>query len=188
MKHNPKLLKTILSLLTDNIVEYACYQIESGAQVLQLFDSWAGHVDDECYSEFCQPYQQRVIRGVRQQHPEVPIIIYMAPGPFSSGGRRLESLAQTGADIVSVDHTVDMRLAMAILSDERVGLQGNLDPQLLRDGPLSEIKSRASSILNTLNGRRRCILNLGHGILADTPEPHAECFIRTVQSCQSTER
>jgi uroporphyrinogen decarboxylase len=183
MRDDPSLMKSMLSILADNIFEYACYQIESGAQVLQVFDSWAGHVNDALYTEFCQPYQQRVIRGIHQQHPNVPIIIYMAPGPYSKRGRRLEALSKTGANIVSVDHTVDMSLARALLSDnDSIGLQGNLDPELLRNGPLSEIRRQTLAILETLKGRRRCIINLGHGILADTPEAHAECFIQTVQS------
>jgi uroporphyrinogen decarboxylase len=192
MVDDSQFCKSMLSLLTENIIDYACYQIESGAQVIQVFDSWAGHIDDELYSEFCHPYQERVIRGIHKQHPNVPIVIYMAPGPYSSGGRRLEDLAQTGADIVSVDHTVDIALARAILSSDddnnQVGIQGNLDPQLLRDGPLDAIRSKTLSILNTLKGRRRCIINLGHCIIADTPEAHAECFIRTVQSFKLHEK
>lgn len=182
MKDDPSLLKSILSIPTDNIVEYACYQINSGAQILQVFDSWAGHVNDDCYAEFCQAYQQRVIREIHRHHPDIPIIIYIAPGPYSKGGRRLEALADTGANIVSVDHTVDIALAKVLLSDKSdVGLQGNLNPDLLRNGPVSEIRRRTLEILKTLKGRRRCIINLGHGILADTPEAHAACFIQTVQ-------
>ncbi|KAG7369137.1 uroporphyrinogen decarboxylase [Nitzschia inconspicua] len=183
MKDDPKLVKSILSLLSDNIVQYACFQIESGAQVLQVFDSWAGHVNDEYYAEFCQPYQQRVIRGIHQHHPHVPVIIYIAPGPYSKRGRRLEVLAQTGADIISVDYTVDMALARALLSDnESIGLQGNLDPELLRNGPLNEIRRQTLALLKSLKGKRRCIINLGHGISPDTPEAHAKCFVETVQS------
>jgi uroporphyrinogen decarboxylase len=181
MKDEPELLTLLLSLLVENIVNYACYQIDSGAQVLQVFDSWAGHVDDNNYAKFCQPFQQKVIRGIKEHYADVPIIIYMAPGPYSTGGRRLEALAETGADIVSVDHTVDIALAKAILPDN-VGLQGNLDPSILREGPLSRIRSRTLEILDAMKGRRRCILNLGHGILSDTPEAYADCFIRTVQS------
>jgi uroporphyrinogen decarboxylase len=182
MKDDPRFLKSMLSLIAENIVDYGCYQIDCGAHVLQVFDSWAGHVNDKLYAEFCQPYQQRVIRGIQKQHPDVPIIIYMAPGPYSKGGRRLEALSQTGANIVSVDHTVDMALARAILSDhENVGLQGNLDPELLRNGPLSAIRDQTCAILETLKGRPRCIINLGHGILPDTPEAHAECFVNSVQ-------
>jgi uroporphyrinogen decarboxylase len=164
MEENPDVLHDMLSLLADNIVNYACYQIESGAQIIQVFDSWAGHIGDEYYGLFCEPYQRRVVQGIKQQHPETPIIIYMAPGHYSSGGRRLKALAETGVDIVGVDHTIDVSIAREILSDyDSVGLQGNLDPQILRDGPLDEIRSRTLAILENMRGRKRCILNLGHG-------------------------
>lgn len=184
IKDNPGVLHDILSLLADNIVNYACYQIESGAQVIQVFDSWAGHVCDEDYEAFCEPYQRRVIQGIKQQFNDTPIIIYMAPGPHSTGGRRLELLAGTGVDIVSIDHTIDIASGMDMLAanHKRVGFQGNLDPQVLRDGPLEKIRLETLAILEKMKGRKRCILNLGHGILPDTPETHAECFVQTVQS------
>ena len=180
---DPDSLHDILSLLADNIVNYACYQIESGAQVIQLFDSWAGHICDEDYDVFCEPYQRKVIEGIKQQHSDTPIIIYMAPGPYSTGGRRLELLAGTGVDIVSVDHTIDIATGMEILAKhEKIGFQGNLNPDILRDGPLEKIQSETLAILEKMKGRKRCIMNLGHGILPDTPEAHAECFVQTVQS------
>ncbi len=183
ISNDPDILHEILLLLADNIVNYACYQIESGAQVIQLFDSWAGHICDEDYSVFCEPYQRKVIEGIKQQHSGIPIIIYMAPGPYSTGGRRLEQLAGTGVDIVSIDHTIDMATAMEVLvQHESIGLQGNLDPDILRNGPLEKIQSETLAILAKMKGRKRCIMNLGHGILPDTPETHAECFVQTVQS------
>lgn len=186
IKDNPEVLHDMLSLLADNIINYACYQIESGAQVVQLFDSWAGHMCDEDYGVFCEPYQRRVVEGIQQQYKDTPLIIYMAPGPYSSGGRRLKLLAGTGVDIVSVDHTTDLASAMDMLSNHKnIGFQGNLDPQILRDGPLEKIQSETLAILEKMKGRKRCILNLGHGILSDTPEPHAECFVQTVHSYQN---
>jgi uroporphyrinogen decarboxylase len=182
IKDNPDVMHEMLSLLAENIVDYACYQIESGAQVIQVFDSWAGHIGDKDYETFCEPYQRRVIQGIKRQHDDTPVIIYMAPGPFSTGGRRLKLLAGTGADIVSVDHTIDMASGMDMLANHEVGFQGNLDPQILRDGPLEHIRSETLSILEKMKGKKRCILNLGHGILPDTPETHAECFVQTVQS------
>ena len=183
IKTNPDILHDILSVLSHNIINYACYQIESGAQVVQLFDSWAGHMCDEDYGAFCEPYQRKVIEGIKQQYSDTPVIIYMAPGPYSTGGRRLELLAGTGVDIVSVDQTIDIATGMSILANhESIGFQGNLDPQLLRDGPLEKIQSETRAILEMMKGRKRCIMNLGHGILPDTPETHAECFVQTVQS------
>lgn len=182
IKGDPETLHSMLGLLADNIINYACYQIDSGAQVVQVFDSWAGHVCDEDYELFCEPYQRRVIQGIKQQYPDTPIIIYMAPGPYSAGGRRLNILAGTGVDIVSIDHTIDIELGLNLLADHKdIGIQGNLDPEILRDGPIETIRSQTLVILEKLKGRRRCILNLGHGILPDTPEVHAQCFIKTVQ-------
>jgi uroporphyrinogen decarboxylase len=178
-----ELLHDMLALLADNIADYACYQIDCGAQVLQVFDSWAGHLDDEEYNSFALPYQKRVVDAIKRRHPDTPIIIYMAPGEHSRGGKRLGQLAQSGADIVSVDHTVDIGEARRILPNS-VGIQGNLDPKLLRDGPLEEIKAETERILSTISGTRH-IMNLGHGILPDTPEEHANFFVKTAQEFRS---
>jgi uroporphyrinogen decarboxylase len=177
---DPTLLHDILTRLSDNIADYACFQIASGAQVLQVFDSWAGHLDDERYTLWCMPYQKAVIAKIKQYSPTTPIIIYMAPcSEYSSGGRRLAQLAATGADMVSVDHTIDMAHARQMIPNQ-IGMQGNLDPQLLRDGPLEAIEQQTKSIMDSMVGRSH-IMNLGHGILADTPEAHAAFFVKTVQ-------
>jgi uroporphyrinogen decarboxylase len=179
-KEDPTLLHDILSLLAKNIADYACYQIESGAQVIQVFDSWAGHLDDDAYSQFAFPYQCQVIAAIQKKHPTTPIIIYMAPGKYSSGGKRLAKLADTGADIVSIDHTIDFATARSMLPSN-FGIQGNLDPKVLRDGPIPEIRRRTEGILAQSGGRHH-IMNLGHGIEPDTPESHAAFFVKTVQN------
>ena len=63
--------------LTLTVGEYACYQIENGAQVIQVFDSWAGHLSPRDYDEFALPYQKQVIAKIKSKHPEVPVIIYI---------------------------------------------------------------------------------------------------------------
>lgn len=178
MEANPTLVHDIFQCLATNIGEYACYQIENGAQVIQVFDSWAGHVDDDAYDVFCLPYQKQVIDAIQQRHPQIPVIIYMAPGPFSKGGRRLLKLAETGADVISIDHTIDIEDACQILP-RHLGVQGNLDPQLLRDGPHEAIEDATIRILKSVVDRPH-IMNLGHGILADTPESNAATFVNTV--------
>eukprot|EP00980_Cylindrotheca_fusiformis_P012163 scaffold2939_cov123-Cylindrotheca_fusiformis.AAC.7 len=179
-------LHSMLELLADNLADYACFQIESGAQVLQVFDSWAGHLTDEEYKQFALPYQQRVISRIKEQHPNTPIIIYMAPAKYSEHGQRLHLLAQSGADIVSVDHTVDIGQAREILlgHDNIRAVQGNMDPQFLRDGSLEDIQKATLRLISNgqfNKGRMRHIVNLGHGILPDTPEEKAEFFVKTVQ-------
>jgi uroporphyrinogen decarboxylase len=73
----PAILHKMLSLLADNIGDYSIYQIESGAQVIQIFDSWAGCLSPADYDEFAAPYQRRVVEKIKKAHPETPIIIYI---------------------------------------------------------------------------------------------------------------
>ena len=71
MDNDPSLLKEVLSLLADNLADYACYQIDSGAQVIQVFDSWAGQLSPQDYETFALPYQQQVVRQVKETHPDI---------------------------------------------------------------------------------------------------------------------
>merc|ERR1719217_1066243 len=168
---DPKLLHQMLQTLCDNIGEYACYQIENGAQVIQVFDSWAGHLSPRDYDEFALPYQKQVIAKIKSKHPEVPVIIYI-----KQSGALLERMASSGADIVSVDWTVSMDEAMRRLGPD-IGVQGNLDPAVLM-GPHDQIKERTEEILKMTGGKNH-VMNLGHGIEAQTPEENAKCFIDT---------
>jgi len=164
----PAILHTFLGKLADAIATYACYQIESGAQVVQMFDSWAGQLSPQDYDTFALPYQQRVVQQVKAKHPETPLILYI-----SGSAGVLERMGQSGVDIVSVDWTVDMADARRRLGPQ-IGVQGNVDPCVLF-GAKPFIRDR---ILNTVRqaGGNRHILNLGHGILPGTPEENAAYF------------
>lgn len=175
----------MLTLLADNLADYACFQIESGAQVIQVFDSWAGHLKPKCYQKFALPYQQRVIARIQEKYPDTPIIIYMAPAQFSKSGRRLKLLAQSGATVVSVDHTVALKKAIRILQEypNVKAVQGNLDPQLLRDASISEIQEATQKLIAEAKEMKMPhIVNLGYGIIRDTPEEKAAAFVKTVHS------
>ena len=126
------------------------------------------------------PYQKRVVEAIKAKHPTTPVIIYMAPDVHSKNGGFLDHLAASGADCVSVDYTVDFGETRERLP-ATVALQGNLDPKILRDGPLDKIKEETEKILAAGNCNMH-IMNLGHGIEADTPEPHAKFFVDTVQA------
>ena len=76
--------------------------------MIQIFDSWAGHLEPSDFDVWASPYQRRVVEAIKARHPEVPIIIYMAPDAHSRGGALLERLASSGADVVSVDHTIEI--------------------------------------------------------------------------------
>lgn len=170
----PKILHQFLGHLADAIATYVRYQIDSGAQVVQMFDSWAGHLSPQDYDTFALPYQQRVVQQVKQTHPDTPLILYI-----NGSAGLLERMAQSGVDIVSVDWTVDMAEARRRLGPN-VGVQGNIDPCVLF-GPQSLIRDR---ILDTIQkaGNRGHILNLGHGILQKTPEENAAFFFETAKN------
>ena len=194
------MLHSMLDKLADNIAAYAIYQIESGAQVIQVFDSWAGNLAPLDYDIFAMPYQKKVIDQIKKAHPEVPIIMYI-----NKSGALLERMAASGADIISLDWTVTIAEARARIGD-KIGIQGNLDPMILF-APKEVIKTRAEEVLraggeaatftidaciilsltlttsyNMMAGGRNHVMNLGHGIDAQTPEDAANFFVKTVQA------
>ncbi|CAM9744532.1 unnamed protein product [Ascophyllum nodosum] len=170
----PDLLHAMLKSLADSIGDYANYQVESGAQVIQVFDSWAGHLSPRDYDVFAAPYQRMVIDKVKAANPEVPVIIYI-----NKSGALLERMASSGVDIVSLDWTVTVPEARKRIG-ENIGIQGNLDPAILL-GDHATIKERTEEILRDAGGRNH-VMNLGHGIDAGTPEENAAFFVDTVKN------
>lgn len=170
----PKVLHSMLDRLAKNIGDYAIFQIEAGAQVIQIFDSWAGNLSSEDYDIFAAPYQRQVVQAIKAAHPEVPIIMYI-----NKSGALLERMAQTGVDIVSLDWTVTIEEARKRIGHE-IGIQGNLDPMVLF-APNEVIKERTENILRAGGGRKH-VMNLGHGIDAGTSEEKAKFFVDTVHN------
>ena len=169
----PAMLHSFLGKIADAIADYVCYQIECGAQVVQMFDSWAGQLSPQDYDSFALPYHQHVVRKVKAVHPDTPFILYI-----SGSAGVLERMGQSGVDIVSVDWTVDMADARKRLGKD-MKVQGNIDPGVLF-GSKEFIRDR---IIDTIHkaGPTGHILNLGHGILPGTPEENAAFFFETAK-------
>lgn len=169
----PAMLHKLLGKIADAITVYVRYQIESGAQVIQLFDSWAGQLSPQDYETFALPYQQRVVRQVKETHPDTPLILYI-----SGSAGVLERMAQSGVDIISVDWTVDMAEARRRLGPN-MKVQGNMDPAALF-GSQEFIRNR---ILDNIRqaGNQGHIFNLGHGVLPGTPEDNVRFFFETAK-------
>jgi uroporphyrinogen decarboxylase len=164
----PDLLHRFLSKIADAIAIYVRYQIDCGAQVVQLFDSWAGQLSPQDYEVFALPYQQQVVRQVKETHPDTPLILYI-----SGSAGVLERMAQSGVDIISVDWTVDMADARTRLGPDRK-VQGNIDPGVLF-GSHRFIGDRIEDTVKKA-GVGGHILNLGHGVLVGTPEDNVRFF------------
>lgn len=169
----PAMLHLFLDKIADAIATYVCYQIECGAQVVQMFDSWAGHLSPQDYEIFALPYHQKVVKQVKKVYPDTPLILYI-----SGSAGVLELMAKSGVDMVSVDWTVDMADARKRLG-ENMKVQGNVDPGALF-GSQDFIRDR---IFDTIKkaGNKGHILNLGHGILPGTPEENAQFFFETAK-------
>jgi uroporphyrinogen decarboxylase len=169
----PSLIHQFLGKLADMVATYVRYQIDCGAQVVQMFDSWAGELSPQDYEVFALPYQQHVVRKVKETHPDTPLILYI-----SGSAGVLERMGKSGVDIVSLDWTVDMAEARQRLG-KSMKVQGNIDPGVLF-GSKDFIRER---ILDTVRkaGNQGHILNLGHGVLVGTPEENVQFFFETAK-------
>ncbi len=170
---DPTVLHQLLAKLADAIAIYARYQIDCGAQVVQMFDSWAGQLSPQDYDTFALPYQKRVFQQVKQTHPDTPLILLV-----SGSAGVLERMAASGADIVTVDWAVDMADARARLGHD-MKVQGNLDPGVLF-GSKQFIRDRIYDTVQKA-GNYGHILNLGHGVLPTTPEENVAYFFETAK-------
>lgn len=169
----PAILHSFLDKIAEAIAVYVRYQIDCGAQLVQLFDSWAGQLSPQDYDVFALPYQQKVVKLVKETHPDTPLILYI-----SGSAGILERMGKSGVDIVSVDWTVDMADARQRLG-QSMKVQGNMDPGVLF-GSHDFIKER---ILDTVRkaGQGGHIFNLGHGVLVGTPEDNVRFFFETAK-------
>ena len=169
----PAILHSFLDKIAEAIAVYVRYQLDCGAQLVQLFDSWAGQLSPQDYDTFALPYQQKVVKLVKETHPDTPLILYI-----SGSAGILERMGKSGVDIVSVDWTVDMADARQRLGKE-MKVQGNMDPGVLF-GSQAFIKER---ILDTVRkaGQGGHIFNLGHGVLVGTPEDNVRFFFETAK-------
>ena len=174
----PAILHQLLAKLSDSIATYVRYQIDCGAQVIQMFDSWAGQLSPQDYETFALPYQRRVFEQVKQTHPDTPLILRV-----SGSAGLLERMSQSGADIVNVDWTVDMADARRRLGKE-MKVQGNLDPGVLF-GSKEFITERIHDTVRKA-GNWGHILNLGHGVLPTTPEENVAHFFETAKQLDLT--
>lgn len=173
--NSPQVLHAMLEILAENVARYSIYQIENGAQAVQMFDSWAGQLAPTDYDEFALRYQQRVIQRIKQQYPDVPVILYI-----QRAGAIVEKMADSGADVISLDWTVGIQEARRRLGPRRnLVIQGNLDPAVLL-GPRDLIRRRTEEVLLEGGGHRH-IMNLGHGIEKETPEENAKVFVDAVK-------
>ncbi len=167
----PELIHLLLSKTTEVVKLYLARQIEAGADVVQIFDSWASALEKPKYFEFSWRYIKDITNFLKQNYPETPIIV------FPKGvGAYLDNI-DGNFDVFGVDWATPMELAKEKLGD-RYTLQGNVEPCRLYS---KEATKECVESLNRIMGDGRHIFNLGHGILPDVPVENAKYFIELVQ-------
>jgi uroporphyrinogen decarboxylase len=171
MYSEPSAWHSLMDKLATLVGDYLKAQAEAGAQVLQLFDSWAGALSPDNYRRFVLPYSLRAIKTA--QSTGVPVIHFS-----TETAGMLEQIKEAGGDVIGVDWRVDLATAWRRLGDD-VAIQGNLDPLALF-APLPELERQVSGILAQAGGRPGHIFNLGHGILPKTPVEHVAALVDMV--------
>ena len=172
LKDQPKLVRELLDKIAGATSAYLQSQIAAGAAAVQLFDTWAGELSVADYDAFELPATQMVLSKLKADG--VAKILYA-----KGSSHLVESLARSGADVVSVDWRTDLASTREKLG-RRVALQGNVDPQILL-GPEPEIRAAARAAVEKTGGLGH-ILNLGHGILPTTPVASAKAFVEAGQT------
>ena len=171
----PELMHQLLDKLALSVIDYLNAQIVAGAQVVQIFDTWGGALSHAAYQEFSLAYMQKIVSGLIKQADgrDVPVILFT-----KGGGLWLEAMADTGCQGLGLDWTMDIGVAKARVGD-RVALQGNMDPAVLRADPAT-IEREVQRILASFGQGSGHIFNLGHGITPDIDPEHAKVFIEAV--------
>jgi uroporphyrinogen decarboxylase len=167
LRENPELTRELLSRIATVTAEYLRMQIAAGASFVQLFDTWAIELSQAEYDSFELPATQQILEALSRE--SAPKILYA-----KGSNVHLESMAKSGADVLSVDWNTDLGEARRRIGP-RIALQGNVDPQEML-GPVDEIRRAVREAIEKTGGAGH-ILNLGHGILPTTPVESARAFV-----------
>ncbi|MBI4931693.1 MAG: uroporphyrinogen decarboxylase [Bacteroidetes bacterium] len=166
---NPKLSHSLLQKITDSSINYLKAQISAGADLIQIFDSWAGILSPEYYNEFSLKYISQICNSVNG----VPKIIFAKDAYFA----RME-MSKLNCEVIGLDWTMDIAESRNLIGENKT-LQGNADPCLLYSD-FATIKRETEKMLRAF-GPNRHIANLGHGLYPDIEKDKVKCFIDTVK-------
>ncbi len=176
LREQPEVVRELLERIARATAAYLKMQIAAGAAVVQLFDTWAGELSSPNMTRSsCRP-RRSVLNELG--HDEVPKILFA-----KGSATHLESLAKSGADVLSVDWNTDLAEARRILG-RKVALQGNINPSILL-GPEDAVREAAREAVEKTGGLGH-ILNLGHGILPTTPVANAKAFVEAGQTARAS--
>ncbi len=172
---NPSLFDRIIDLVTETTVAYLAAQVEAGAEVVMLFDTWAGVLAPSQFRRYVIEPAQRIVAALRAQFPDLPVIGF----PRMAGLSVAAYASETGVNAVGLDTAMDLPRVLPLLPGS-VAVQGNLDPLVVVAGGAA-MAEETSTILTAIRGHPG-IFNLGHGIVPQTPPDHVAALIEQVRA------
>ncbi len=168
---NPTMAHQLLEMITESTIKYLREQIKAGADMIQIFDSWAGILNPTHYNEFSLKYIARICKEIQ----EVPITVFAKGAYFA-----LDDMITLDCNTIGLDWNMSVKYARSIFGNNKT-LQGNLDPCALY-GDFASIRKETIQMLDKF-GQARHIANLGHGVYPDTDPDKVRCFIDAVKEC-----
>jgi uroporphyrinogen decarboxylase len=175
-----KVYTELVTKIATMIGQYACYQIENGAQIIQMFESWAHQLSPQQFEVYAKPAAMMAIDIIKTKYPTVPVIYY-ANGGSSYLEKQRDMVLMTDdtnsklnhykkADMIGIDWQINMKTARQILGPD-VPISGNIDPTILRIGTKTQIEQAVRDCIDDAGGPgNKHVLNLGHGVMQGTPE------------------
>lgn len=176
---NPVGLQQLMDILVEATISYLDRQVQAGAEVVQIFDTWAGVLPENEFRRFCIDPVRRIIAALKEKYSSLPVIAF----PRGAGALYEGYALATGADALGLDYTMPLGWSKDHLWSKHP-VQGNLDPRLLVVGG-SALAEGVHRLLRTFQGRNH-IFNLGHGIVPETPVRHVEELVRLVKGTEAT--
>ncbi len=175
MYESPDAWHRLMEILSTATARYLRRQIDAGAEMVQLFDSWVGALSPEDYRAFVLPHSRDVIKALARAAP----VIHFSTGTAGL----LPAIREAGGDVIGLDWRVDLDAGWDAVGPD-VGVQGNLDPAVLL-APLAVMRQRVEDILRRAAGRPGHIFNLGHGVFQQTPVEHVKTLVEIVHELSS---
>ena len=164
----------LIDRITEATVEYLSAQVQAGAEVVKLFDSWAGSLKGQDFTDFAVKPAARIIADLKARHPGLPVIAF----PREAGENYIGFARATGADCVALDNSVSPDWAAKHVQADGC-VQGNLDPALMGTGGAALVEGTRAVVRAFSNGPH--IFNLGHGITPDADPENVALMVRTVR-------
>jgi uroporphyrinogen decarboxylase len=170
----PQAFQYMIDCLVNAAADYLARQLEAGAEVVQIFDTWAGSLPADDFERWCVQPTKRLVGCLREKRPGTKVIGF----PRGAGENIPHYVAETGVDAVSLGNEIDRSFARAQIQS-LVPVQGNVDPQALLEGGAA-LDREVDAVLQAF-GAGPLIFNLGHGILPQTPIAHVERMLKRVR-------